>query len=454
MAEDEGVNAHGSQGVQVGTRNVQHNNYYRPADASFLTALNPHKALARLRQLSHEDAVSELASAPPDDVAEVLKVMLGADEALAVALLADINPRKARELIGPLVQATAWLSDLAAAAGKIARRAAELTWDRDGSTGVLERLTAASGSGSMYARRYSNGVIWDTGERHGAHEMSNAIAEVYLSPGPIVLGFPRGPEIPLQSGHSGAAGNGLSCNYAMILTSAHGTYVVPGPVLGTYSSMRGAASWLGFPVGERELRSGRSRQRFEGGAIVSSGKGTFTVRQAILGVYGNWEVPVADEAEATSPFNTTGWTQKSLDLCNEMLTCSSQAHGTHRVTSATLRRYQALGGAESWLGFPVSEAERLGHGSAQRFEGGTICQYNVAWWTDEAVAPDTAIAVPAETVTLICDAHGGDLGGCGMPVSEEQPIGTGTSDRIQFFESAVITLRNGRRELWPRPQGT
>jgi hypothetical protein len=63
-----------------------------------------------------------------------------------------------------------------------------------------------------------------------------------------------------------------------------------------------------------------------------------------------------------------------------------------------------------------------------------------------------AFAAPAATVTLISDAHAGNALGCGRAVSEEQPIGTGPGDRIQFFEDAVVTLRDGKRELWPRPK--
>lgn len=63
-----------------------------------------------------------------------------------------------------------------------------------------------------------------------------------------------------------------------------------------------------------------------------------------------------------------------------------------------------------------------------------------------------AFAVPAETVTLISEGRG-DLLGCGVPVSEELPIGGEAGDRIQFFADAVVTVRDGKRELWPRPSG-
>lgn len=184
MAEDEGINASGSQGVQVGSGNTQHN-YYRPLDHGFLSALSPHKALARLRGLPHDDAVSALASAPRRDVVEVLK----ADEALTVALLADLNPGKAEDLIGLLQTDWPWLAALPEAAEAIVRRAAKLKWDRDGNAGNLERVAATANSPEGYVREYASGLVyWNP---PGAHELNGAFADAYVSSGGSdVLGLP------------------------------------------------------------------------------------------------------------------------------------------------------------------------------------------------------------------------------------------------------------------------
>ena len=40
----------------------------------------------------------------------------------------------------------------------------------------------------------------------------------------------------------------------------------------------------------------------------------------------------------------------------------------------------------------------------------------------------------------------------GWPVSDERPIGPGDSDRIQFFQDGNVTLHNGKREIWLRPE--
>jgi hypothetical protein len=49
--------------------------------------MTPHKAIAKLREMPHDDAVSTLADAPPSDVSDVLKVLVKADSPLAAALL-------------------------------------------------------------------------------------------------------------------------------------------------------------------------------------------------------------------------------------------------------------------------------------------------------------------------------------------------------------------------------
>jgi hypothetical protein len=88
----------GSQGAQAGEGNVQVNVFSgdrRPdvtaLDAASLEALSPHTVLWRIRAMPYDDAVLVLARATVSAAANVLAVLLRADERLAVSLLADIN---------------------------------------------------------------------------------------------------------------------------------------------------------------------------------------------------------------------------------------------------------------------------------------------------------------------------------------------------------------------------
>ena len=54
------------------------------------------------------------------------------------------------------------------------------------------------------------------------------------------------------------------------------------------------------------------------------------------------------------------------------------------------------------------------------------------------------MAVPAETVELAGDR-------LGWPVSQEKSVDGSGDETIQYFENGVITLRDGKREIWLRP---
>jgi hypothetical protein len=133
----------------------------------------------------------------------------------------------------------------------------------------------------------------------------------------------------------------------------------------------------------------------------------------------------------------------------DIVVYSSGGHGIHMVGPEIGRHYDSLGDTSSWLGFPVadtSSAEDNIH-RQQGFEKGCII-----------IAPTLevdAIAVPADTMELITRGER-RTPRIGWPTSTEQPIGAGP-DRVQFFESGVVTLRNGEREVWllaPPPADT
>jgi hypothetical protein len=77
---------------------------------------------------------------------------------------------------------------------------------------------------------------------------------------------------------------------------------------------------------------------------------------------------------------------------------------------------------------------------SQHFEGGLI-----------SLQPETGpIAIPRAVFEFISRSQELVLK-LGHPVSEEQPVGT-NDGRIQYFENGVVTLRDGKREAWVRPE--
>lgn len=341
------TNVSGGQGIQVGSGSVQ-NNFWPakgPLDAATLTALSPHAAVARIRQMSHDDAVDFFARASAEDLTGPLRALLLADEATAVAVLADLGPRKVTEMTEPFAATFPWLADLPEAAEAIARQAAELGWDHDPGAGRLERAAGADG----YARKYQQGVIvWRTAV--GASACAH-------------------PE-----------------------ATAAGGFLVRAEVAR-------CADKLG----------------------------------------GTWH-PVSDEVEADPSLvsGLPGLMQRfEDDSGTEMVAYTFERTGTHPVAGGILEHYEDLGGPGSWLGFPLGawQAREL-RGKwrwHQAFEGGSI-------YHRDGHSP---VPVASATVELIGNR-------IGWPVSEEQPAGSGT-DRIQYFEDGVVTLRDGQREFWLRP---
>lgn len=104
MAQDGkvgGVNASGGQGIVAGTGNTQINNWSprAPLTSATLAALNPNAGAARIRQLSHDEAVDLFAEASPQVLTPKLRALLSVDVNRAVAVLADLDAGKA---MGPI----------------------------------------------------------------------------------------------------------------------------------------------------------------------------------------------------------------------------------------------------------------------------------------------------------------------------------------------------------------
>jgi len=186
--EDDGaapanINVSGSHGVQAGTGNVQNNWLLRPPiDVATFAALSPHAAVKRLRGLSHDDAVDLFAKASSEDLTEKLRELLLADEPRAVASLADLNPRKAAELITPHEDDFSWLTDLPGAAEAIARRAVQLKWHHDAGTSLLEHAEQSELTDG-YFRQYEQGRIYWSNYEDRTYAVHGSIAECHLASG-------------------------------------------------------------------------------------------------------------------------------------------------------------------------------------------------------------------------------------------------------------------------------
>jgi hypothetical protein len=430
------ANVSGSQGVQAGAGNVQNNIWVSkaPLDPASLGVLSPQVAVSRLRALSHDDVVDLFARASPGDVAEVLAAFLEADEDRLVAVLGDVSRRKATELIRPLVETAEWLGGLPVAAEAIARRGVALKWVH---SGVLERFKEG------YARGYGDGrLFWRDGR---AVRSVNGVIEAYRATKSERLKFPTGDQKIAPGSPFGTNGISQSFDNATVYSSKRGIYSVYKTMC--FEQEGGSAGWLGFPVGELSTDFGDSLvQHFEGGAIYLSHGDAFSVRSGVAEALSDGQKfrPVSKEITTESSSGVSGMVQRfsaSLeDGGKATVAYSSDEYGVVVVDPEIWTYYHALGGEDSWLGFPVNSAEAYEQrGMVQGFEGGAI------FWRPH-IGP---FAVPDVVTEMISKDHllQGKLG---WPVSEELPIGPGESNRIQFFGNGVVTLRDGEREIWLR----
>jgi uncharacterized protein with LGFP repeats len=409
-------NASGAQGAQFGDGNAQYNVWVdgRRLDAAFIGELNPHKSAELVNAMEHDDAVLLLARADVDAGAGALDVLLKTNEARAVSLLADISQRKSEALIAAVRTSAAgreWLGILGEAAEAIGNRAAELKWT---DPGPLEHI-AWPGPGletHAYRRTYQDGHIYWRFQ---------------------------------------------SC-WAVTRVTA-----IEGMILDHYVRSGGIRGRFGVPLSEKRpvgpACDERWMQSFSGGVIyhhkTSVIEVDWRVARYILGrIDAHQRYPLSPAIDApASPYGTRGRMQRfqgSWNSCDETIYYSTATEPCS-VRGEIGSYYDQLGTTSSWLGFPTAPPRCLNGYLTQDFEGGTVFV-----WPDPASArlagiawPDRPVAVPAASLDLI-RRNEGTRSRLGFPVTAEEPTGQG-DDRWQFFQNGVVTVKDGKRQIWLRP---
>jgi Protein kinase domain len=185
----------------------------------------------------------------------------------------------------------------------------------------------------------------------------------------------------------------------------------------------------------RENERGMIYWSDRGGACAISGV-IADYHAASGGTGGEFGFPLSEQMPmVASPFGTEGTGQAF-----ERGFIYSSAHGTYGVSGTIFSKYYSLSASGGWLGFPTSKvaSEGEGWGLGQSFEGGTV------WVVRGQRDP---VAVPATTMEMLTrDA----MRALGPPLSDEASVGSGDGERIQFFRNGIVSLRDGKREVWWR----
>lgn len=236
-----------------------------------------------------------------------------------------------------------------------------------GASGPLGYVTSGERPlpSGVWTQAFTGGALYDTGR--GVHAVTTFAKELAARGGPDVFGYPSGPEVvdgerrwqPFGSSSLGKA-------------SATGTtFAVRGAIGAHYAATGNLKSFLGAPTGNERTVNGGWTQDFQGGRILCSGHGTFSVPGSIAkaldangGVTGRLGWPVAPAMKTAD-----GWRQDfSGGTLVASATDSAKAGPIFGGILNTVRSFNAFDA----LGYPLERENLTSNGWRQRFERGTV----------------------------------------------------------------------------------
>lgn len=197
---------------------------------------------------------------------------------------------------------------------------------------------------------------------------------------------------------------------------------VCGEILNAYQQLGGVTSWLLWPVSEQTTNPDGVgvRQEFKNGYIYyhpDAGAHAVSVNSFRVWAAHGWEAgwlgyptSAEDPVKGTSPFEgeLNGWVQH---FQGGRLYRTPLAQGAHvaAITGEILKRWEAIGGPASVLGFPISDETPAPDG-AGRFN---VFQFGSLWWH-----PATGAWEVPQTVDVLYNRAGGPDGHYGYPIGE------------------------------------
>jgi hypothetical protein len=324
------------------------------------------------------------------------------------------------------------------------------------------------------------------------------------------LGFATADQQSARSSPFDTTGIRQIFAHGAVYSSKYGVFYVRS--LSCFTKEGGSAGWLGFPVEESKFLDHVSFQEFEGGRIYLNEPPpekdkAYAVRHDVLAELSDQLFrPVSQEIATESPFGNSGTVQRvevrRNDAWLETAVYWSGDYGYTIFAPEIWSYYHKLGPEGSRLGFPSPAPElwRVPRASAsERARRLTQIRYAPeeaehrldpaprampyqmpahGWADTSAERRPKAMTMAQPRKTVLQFFQGGvvywrlDTGAfavtgpvfetiasvpelrdkLGWPVSEQLPIGLGDTDVIQFFDNGNVTLRDGKREIWLRPE--
>ncbi|WP_157520977.1 LGFP repeat-containing protein [Microbacterium sp. Leaf159] len=273
-----------------------------------------------------------------------------------------------------------------------------------------ERLLPGGG----WTQSFTGGALYHSS--YGTFSVTGFAAELAVLGGVDVFGYPSAEAVVDGTRSSQQFGSRTIAK----ATPSGGAYVTTGAIGAHYAASGGVKSVLGAPIAKERSHNGGWVQDFEGGRILHSGYGTYSVPTPIAkvldangGVLSRIGWPVA-AAVATSD----GWRQ---DFSGGTLLAASASGGKSGVVVGgivnTVRAYNAF--AE--LGYPSERENLTANGWRQRFDTGTV-------FVPNGYAP----SVVSGSIHELYLKLGGEAV-TGVPTGPATKVGAGRMQDLQVF---------------------
>ncbi|SEE36734.1 LGFP repeat-containing protein [Arthrobacter alpinus] len=204
-----------------------------------------------------------------------------------------------------------------------------------------------------------------------------------------------------------------------------GTHAVHSGLWSTWSNTGRENGALGYPISEEVGDgSGGAMQQFQNGRIYWTNN---SPKYVFGGIFASYLAQGAENGVLGKP---TGGEYAVKDGAAQNFEGGvmywSGSTGGSPVVRGMLGLYQALGGASSWLGHPISGEHAVKGGSAQRFKGGNL------YWAASAGRVST---MTIGDIKNRFDQLGAENGMLGLPVGNKVGFSSGY---YQEFENAVL----------------
>lgn len=235
-----------------------------------------------------------------------------------------------------------------------------------GGAGILGYPTADGKllTSGGWSQNFTKGALYHS--NIGTFAVTGFMAELAAMGGVGTFGYPTA-EATVDGQRSWQPFGSQSIGKA---TPNGGAYVVTGAILSQYAAEGNVKSFLGAPVAKERLINGGYSQDFEGGRILCSNFGTFSVPAPIVtaldangGVTGRLGWPTTAAVKTAD-----GWRQ---DFAGGTLVASADGKKSGAIYGGILNTVRAYD-AYSKLGYPLEKENLTVNGWRQKFELGTV----------------------------------------------------------------------------------